>query len=160
MTAQTLLLAAIAILPCLAYGAGDGPLDRATLRGLASVSVVVDQIDSELERQGLTREALQTRIQSRLQNAGITVNDKALEFLGVRIDATRVRRGPFVAHFTAALYQPVLLFRDREIKTATQTWESATMRTAEPKLISQSAMNAVDQLVDRFVEAFRSVNPQ
>ena len=53
------------------------------------------------------------------------------------------------------------LSRDQKIRTATETWDVRTMLLVPPKgIVPQAAEDAVDQITDQFVTAFRSVNPQ
>ena len=61
---------------------------------------------------------------------------------------------------TIGLYQPVVLVRDAKVRTATQTWEVETILMADPKQLFRASMESVDELADRFVAAFRSVNPK
>src|SRR5258708_2872066 len=120
--------------------AGDAALDRATLRGLKSVSVVIDKIDPELEQQGLTMDVLQRRLEQRLKGAGLTIDPAAVEFVGLRLIATPpTRRQPYAVSLTLGLYQRVTLSRDNNIKTATQTWETGTVLLAPPKILVSSS---------------------
>ena len=91
-----LLLGLLAVLdvPLSMRAAGDAPLDRATLKGLKSVSVIIDPLDPDLVKQGLTQEILQTRIEERLRDAGITLDKSATEFAGLRVMQVRASRGP------------------------------------------------------------------
>lgn len=148
------------ILPGLVHAAGDGPLDRATLRGLQAVGVVVDRLAPELEQAGLTQDALRSAVEARLQSAGIRVDPKAVEFLGVRLAAIRPRRAPYTLCIDLGLYQPVLLARDRDTRTATQTWEVDTILVAQPKLLFRESTKAAGGLADRFVKAWLSANPR
>ena len=141
-------------------GAGDGALDRATLRGVKSLNVVIDRLDPELEKAGITQDALRARITDRLSMAGIAIDPAALEFVGLRIDSFLARKGPASLCFSLAFYQPVLLVRDQKVRTASPTWEVSTILMVAPKPLAQSAISAADQLADQFVSAFRSVNPK
>ena len=141
-------------------GAGDGALDRATLRGVKSLNVVIDRLDPELEKAGITQDALRARITDRLSMAGIAIDPAALEFVGLRIDSFLARKGPDSLCFSLAFYQPVLLVRDQKVRTASPTWEVSTILMVAPKPLAQSAISAADQLADQFVSAFRSVNPK
>jgi len=102
MHRRILLLAAFLLLPPAANAAGDAPLDRATLKGLKGVSVVVDVIDPELEKLGLTREAMLARLSARLQARHITIDPAATEFVGLRITAVRASHGPMALSLTWA----------------------------------------------------------
>lgn len=155
-----LLFSALMALPCALLAAGDTAVDRATLRGLKAVNVVIDPIHPELEQQGVTRDALQARIEKQLQAAGVAIDNNALEFLALRIIPAREKRGPYCISITLSLYQPVVLVRDREIKTATDTWQVATLWAMQPKAVYESTVGAVDQLAARFTEVYQSENPQ
>jgi hypothetical protein len=159
MYGRLLVFAALAA-PCAMRGAGDSQVDRETLRGLKAVNVIIDQIHPELERQGLTRESLQTRLEERLQEAGISVDRNALEFLALRILPAQEKKGSFCISVRLGVYQPVMLVRDNKIRTATETWEVATLWALQPKALEFSTRSAVDQLADRFVEVYRAINPK
>ncbi len=135
MHRRFLLLAAILLLPPAAHAAGDAPLDRATLKGLKGVSVVVDVIDPELEKLGLTRETmLALRLVARLQARHVTIDPNAKEFVGLRMTAAHASRGPMALSLTLGLYQPVLLTRNHDVRTSTQTWEVESVVLVDPKI--------------------------
>jgi hypothetical protein len=145
-------------------GAGDAALDRATLKGIASVNVVIDPVAPELEQEGATANALRTRTEERLRSAGITVDRNAPAFVALRFTSVRASGSrfstskPFAVATTIALYQPVVLSRDRNVRTATQTWEVETVLLADSKQVHQACLDSVDELAGRFVTAYRSVN--
>jgi hypothetical protein len=151
---------ALCSFPTLAPCAGDSSLDRATLRGLTGVNVVVDKLDPQLETAGIKADAVRARLEDRLRAAGITVDTTKTDFVAVRMTAVRDSRGPFAVAITIGAYQPVVLSRDKNLKTATQTWEVDTVLLADPKQLYRGAMDSIDELAARFVTAYRSVNPQ
>jgi hypothetical protein len=160
MRAKLFLTAALFAVPSMVQSAGDAVLDRATLRGLKTVNIVIDKLDPELGKEGITPGVLQSRLMTKMQAAGIPVNTAASEFVALRITSVRGGRGPYGLSITIAVYQPVVLARDAKARTATQTWEVETILMAEPKQLFRAAMESVDELADRFVTAYRSVNPQ
>ena len=150
-----ILLASLAIqLP----GSGDGVLDRATLRGVRAVNVVVDPVTPEIEKEGVTTNALRSRLAQKLRDSGVQVDTDAIEFVGLRLTSVRAARGPIAISANVALYQPVTLVRDRSAKTTTKTWEVDSIMLAESKQVYRACMDSVDELADRFVTAYRSVN--
>ena len=153
-----LLVVAVLAIPAVTSAAGDAVLDRATLRGLKGVGVVIDQIDPQLPKEGVTGNVLQKRLVDRLTAAGITVNPDAQEFVGIQVSAVRGNRGPYAVSITIGLYQPVILARDSKIRTSTKTWEVETILMAEPKQMVDAAMDSVDDLAGRFAAAWKSVN--
>ena len=138
--------------------AGDSPLERATLRGVAAVDVVIDPVDPQVAKEGVTKEKLRAWLEERLRAAGIAVDASRSEFMALRLTAVRAPRGPFAVALTIALYQPVRLPRDPNVRTATATWDVETVLLADQKLLYQACQDSVDELAARFVAAYRSVN--
>lgn len=142
----------------LATAAGDAAIDRATLKGLTAVNVIVDKLDAQIEAAGVTRAAVRARIEEKLREANITVDSSKSEFVAVKMTGVRANRGPVALAVTLGAYQPVTLSRDRNVRTATQTWEIETILLADPKQLYRATMDAVDELAAGFVTAFRSAN--
>jgi hypothetical protein len=138
--------------------AGDAPLDRATLRGLAAVNVVIDPVDPEIQKEGVTVDGLQMRLEEGLRNADIQMDTTGKAFLALRLRSVRAARGPLAIAMTIGLYQPVTLVRDPTMKTATATWEVDTVILADPKQVYRACIDSADELTKRFVTAYRSVN--
>ena len=159
MYRRTLCIAALLAVPAVICGAGDSELDRATMRGLKAVNVVIDRVDPQLPKEGVRPADLQAQIESKLKEAGIVINHDANEFVGLQVTAVRANRGPYALSFTVGLYQPVLLSRDRNARTVTKTWEIETILMADPKVLQKASMESVDDLAARFVTAWRAVNP-
>jgi hypothetical protein len=145
-------------LPSLAPGAGNGTLDRATLKGLTAINVIVDKVDPQIEGAGVTASALRARLEDKLREANVTVDTSRAEFLAVRLTGVRANRGPFALAVTMGAYQQVSLSRDPKVKTATQTWEVETVLLADPKQLYRATMDCVDELAGSFLEAWKSVN--
>ena len=160
MHSRIVLLVALLVLPPVIKAAGDAPLDRATLRGLGSGGVIVDPIDPDLAKEGVTQDLLQKRIEGRLRDAGIGVDPAAPEFVGIRVLQVRAPRGPYALCLSVGVYQPVLLARNKDVKTATETWAVETVLMADPKVVSREALVSVDELASRLVAAYRSANPK
>src|SRR5260370_14031907 len=139
-------------------GAGDAPLDRATLRGVMAVNVVIDPVVPEIQKEGVTIDGLRMRLEERLRDAGIQIDTTSTEFVALRLRSVRAARGPFAIAVTIGLYQPVTLVRDPNVKTATATWEVDTVILADHKQCDRPSLNSADELTGRFVTAHRSVN--
>src|SRR4051812_12531729 len=98
--------------------AGDATLDRATLKGVKAVGVIVDQLPPDLPKEGVTPDVLQTRLTERLREAQITIDPAAKEFVGIRASSVRAAKGPYAVSMTIGVYQPVTLARDPSIRAA------------------------------------------
>jgi hypothetical protein len=160
MNSKIVLLASLVIPSLLMNAAGDAPLDRATLKGLGAVGIIIDPIESDLVKEGLTEDLVQKRIEGKLKDAGIGVNPSGSEFVGLRVLRARAQKGPYALCLAIGVYQPVVLVRNKDMKTATETWAAETVLMADPKVVSREALNSVDELADRLVAAYRSANPK
>jgi len=140
-------------------GAGDEALDRATLRGVVALNVVIDPVAPEILKAGVSAEELQTRLEVRLREAGIQVDTAKSEFVALRLRSVQAARGPVAIAATIGFYQTVTLMRDKNVHTATQTWEVDTVALADTKQVHRACMDSVDELAGRFVSAYRAVNP-
>lgn len=149
--------------PCVA---SDSSMDRSTLRGLKAVKVVVDSPAHEVEREGVSGDGLRITVEQKLRDAGITVDHDAVEFLGLNISSARpprralISKGPVSLVVGIGLYQIVLLNRDKNTKTVTETWGDQRVAPAAPKAIERAVSDAVDDLVSEFITAYRAVNPK
>jgi hypothetical protein len=159
MDRRILLVSMLLLAPPATRAAGDAPLDRATLRGLKGVGVVIDVLDPDLEKLGITRQTLLNRLLARLQADSITIDPAASEFVGLRLTTAHANRGPFAVSMTIGLYQPILLSRNHDVRTASQTWEVETVLMAEAKVLPTACDETADDLADRFAAAFHAVNP-
>jgi hypothetical protein len=148
--------------------AGDSTMDRATLRGLKAIKVVVDPPPSDIEREGFDREHLRTIIEEKLRGAGIKIDNDSIEFLGLGISSgPGGRKSPITFRkgsspsltWALGVYQVVLLSRDQTTKTVAETWGVDKVISADPKARDRLVSGALDELVDQFAKAYRAVNP-
>jgi len=158
MHRRIFLLTLLLLPPPSTGAAGDAAIDRATLKGLKAVGVVIDVIDPAVERFGVTRDLVLTRLLARLATDRVKVDPGAVEFLGLRITAVRSGHGPFALSMTLGLYQPVLLSRNKDLRTSTQTWEVESVLLADPKILITACGESTDDLVDPFGTAFHATN--
>ena len=159
MGRKSLLVPLLFLVPAATGGANDAPLDRATLRGLKSVGVVMDQLDPDLQKAGLTQTDLQSHLEAKLTEAAVPVDPAASDFVGLRLTSVRGARGPFAVSLSVGVYQPVELVRDKSLRTSTATWEVETILMAEPKILRQAMFESIDELAGRLATAWRSANP-
>jgi hypothetical protein len=164
------LILAVAAMGCpVAFGV-DQPVFRKTLRGLPGVGVFVERIHPEAEQAGITRRQVQTEVEQRLREQGIRVLTQAEVLrsfgrpsLAVNIQITSAENVPgeqYVVHITVALKQHVLLERN----TTMPAFEAATWEVEVLGVVGRDAFQRVREdvasLVDRFIQAYRSVNPE
>jgi hypothetical protein len=146
--------------------AGDSELDRATLRGLQGVDVIVKDLKPEVERAGLTRQQLQTAVEWQLQQAGIPLLTSAERvqvpgkpFLAVQVHVVPRADGLLAAYaITVELYQ-VASLETEACKATVSTWSvGATGSIGIPLL--DTLRDSVKDYVDQFINAYLSVHPR
>jgi hypothetical protein len=147
--------------------ASDTSMDRATLRGLKAVKVVVDPLGSELEREGLDANRLRDRIEQKLRDAGIKIDNDVNEFIGLNVSFAQagkkvlsIKKGPYSLTIGLGVYQVAVLTRDMATKTVVETWGVEKTASASARGLDRDVSNAVDDLVDQLVKAYLSVNPR
>jgi hypothetical protein len=149
--------------------ASDDKTDRATLKGIKSMCVVVEVADQAHTK--LSKEELQTEIEGKLKQAGVTVDKNATSclYLNVRVlqalgrQAIRRKEKPiplYAVDLRLEFLQTVALTRDPTVKTYAPTWSTANMATVAADDVGKTALEITTSLVDQFVTAYKSVNPQ
>jgi hypothetical protein len=132
--------------------------DDDTLKGIASVKVFVEGVDPADKPRGLTRAQLQTDVESRLRNAGITVSADATEYLYVNVNTLRSRRTVTSFSVVVMVRQSAYLVRDASITVpAAITWWKGTDGIIVTDNLS-GVRDAAGDLVDQFISAYRKQN--
>ena len=149
--------------------ASDDKTDRATLKGIKSVCVVVEGTDQAHSK--LSKEQLQTDIEGKLKQAGISIDKsgttclylsvRALQALGRQVIGRKEKPIPLYAvDVRLEFLQTVALTRDPAAKTYAPTWSTANMATVASDDLGKTALEITISLVDQFVTAYKSVNPR
>jgi hypothetical protein len=155
-----LLLAAIIVAPA-TLSANDSPDERASLKGLGTISLVLEDLGPAAQKYGLTAMRLQSDIRTQLQGAGIAVRQGADPYLYVQI--TIVDPGgtlPLAYSIQVTLMQEVALPRGLNAHFQAPTWWQSSAGMAGADRLSQSVGGRVQEFVDQFIKAYRSVNPK
>jgi hypothetical protein len=165
--ALCLLAMGIGILIVSPLFALDSEMNRATLKGLRGVRVLVEDLASEVEREGLVKEQLQKGIEERLRQAGIRIltQEEAVKapgepYLYVNINVS-FDKGREICSYSidAALIQNVTLVRSPKQTTYAVTWSTGGVGLISRKSLSE-LKESVEEIADIFGKAFLSVNPK
>jgi len=140
-------------------GAGSAASDDETLKGIASIKVFVEGVDPADKPRGLTRGQLQIDVESRLRKAGIAVSADATEYLYVNVNTLQSRQRLTSFSVVVMVRQSAYLIRDASIAApAAITWWKGTDGITVASNLS-SVRDAVGDLVDQFISAYRKQNP-
>jgi len=156
---------ACVILSASASFAGDDTNDRATLRGIKAVCVVVEVIHrSEEQKSRLTIDTFQSDLEAALSDAGVAVDAHAIPcvYLKVRpLQALAGRGKPiglYAVDFSLELLQTVALARNQAVKTFAPTWSAENMATIPAGELSRASREIAHDLTEKFVAAYKNVN--
>jgi hypothetical protein len=135
-------------------------VDDETLQGITSIKVFVEGVDPADKPRGLTRGQLQTDVESRLRKAGIAVSADATEYLYVNVNTLQSRQRLSSFSVVVMVRQAAYLVRDPAITApaAITWWKGTDGITAAADL--RSVRDAVGDLVDKFIHAYREQNPK
>jgi hypothetical protein len=141
--------------------ANDSPDERASLKGLGTISLVVEDPGTAAQKYGLTAMRLQNEIREQLQRGGIAVRQEADPYLYVQI--TVVEPGgtlPLAYAIQVTMMQEVALPRGLNAHFQGPTWWQSSLGIAGADRVSQSVGGRVQEFIDQFIKAYRSVNPK
>jgi hypothetical protein len=148
-----------------AYGQMFVSTGAGTLRGLPGIEVIVDSLQPELERGGLTAAALRADVEGRLRRGGITIYPSqaanpspAKPYLYIALNALTLPAGAGYAvgvqvHLRQTLRSPVT---NSNVVNA-MTWDIHNV-LAVPTSGLQSVREEILMFVDRFVEDWTGVH--
>jgi hypothetical protein len=163
MAVSAFVLISLLVFPLISWGQ-DEEQTRATLKGLQGVHVYVEELNPEVEAEGLTRAQIQSDAEVELREAHIPVLEetqwaKGAPYLYVYLHVfrlpTQTRR--YLFYIRVELNQQVMLERDPRIKSPAITWSHGGVGIDYS--LDQIRL-LVRQQVRKFVTAFRLANPR
>ncbi len=139
--------------------AEDKEVTRLTLRGITEVYVVVESIESEIENLGLTRAQVIADVQAKLREANIAVapdfvRGRPAIYLYVQVMRPEKINRLFYS-ISLSVLQNVILERDPNVKTNTDTW---VVRVLGMSSGIEAIRSDVRSLLDQFIEDYRKAN--
>ncbi len=157
------ILATFFLVPAAAPAAATSQTDPISLTGLGALSVVVEELPASAARSGLTAASLQTAAERTLRQAGISLVQDSDAYLYIHVtlaDPGPSQPTPFFVE--VSLMQEITLPRNVKSRAPLQcpTWGLDRLGTAPSTDLSRVIGGYVSQFVDRFVQAYRSVNPK
>ena len=140
--------------------ADNTPEERATLKGIKAVKIVVRDLHPDAEADGLTVRQLQGDVETRLRKAGVTVSPSARASLNVTVNTSGRESGWYFYVIEVSLTQPVALVRDRKIAILAATWRLGNFGDVVAQDLVRFVRETVASQVDIFIRAYREQNPK
>src|SRR3989442_2679525 len=159
----------VLILACLtpALATAADEIGRESLKGLRAVHVVIERMSPEAERDGLPRDTIQTDVELKLRQAGITVSSKseppAFAYIYVNVNTLKAApptSGLYAYCVHVELVQGVTLARNAKVLTYAPTWRAlGSVGTVVAVKLSR-VREVVRDAVDEFINDYLAVNPK
>jgi len=159
---------ALSLLSAFPSMAIDSQSNRATLKGLPGVGVLVEKLPPEIEREGLRRDQLQMDVESQLKKAGVKVFSKEqctrvpgepYLYINLNVNVVKTESGIYPYTVDIMLIQKVSLMRDPKRVTYAVTWSTGGVGSITKSIVSQLQEN-VAEVVHVFIRAFLDENPK
>ena len=163
---MAILIALIGFDPSLADAAP--PEQRESLRGLQGVEVVIEDIKSDAQADGLSQEALRAAVELILRSRGIRVLTPSERsampskpYLYVHVGTDKNSLGQYAFNARVELHQAVSLVHRPQHIVHAPTWSTPDkFRTVGQQTMRMWIINSIEPLVREFVDDFRAVNPR
>jgi hypothetical protein len=139
--------------------AEDREITRLTLRGIKEVNLVIEPIEPEIQNLGLTQAQVQADVEAKLREANIAVapdieRGRPAVYLYVQvIRPERINR--LFYSISLSVLQNVILERDPNVKTNTDTWVARILGMSSG---TQAIRADIRSLLDQFIEDFGKAN--
>ena len=139
--------------------AEDKEITRLTLRGIKEVNLVIESIEPEIQNLGLTQAQVQADVEAKLREANIAVapdieRGRPAVYLYVQvIRPERINR--LFYSISLSVLQNVILERDPNVKTNTDTWVARMLGMSSG---TQAIRADIRSLLDQFIEDFGKAN--
>jgi hypothetical protein len=166
-----IVMAMVMVLACLdliTAQAAVTPGERASLAGLPGVKVVIDEIKSDAQADGLSEEGIRTAVELILRSNGIRVLTQSEwlttpsgPYLYVTVNPMKSKTGSYYAVGTIIqLNQRVSLVHRPEHTMAATTYEMSGVGIYGTQLLRSLISDVIEPYVKTFANDFLAVNPR
>jgi hypothetical protein len=139
---------------------------RQTLCGLRGVMVFIENIDSDIEKRGLTKKLIQKEVESKLRQAHIPVLTREEAFgtpgkpyLYLNLTTHNTGIELYGYSVTMELNQDVSLMREPSITASATTWMANVVGIVGARNLP-AITEDVDELTDKFIRDYLAANRQ
>jgi len=149
---------------------GQPELEKRSLRGLKGITVLIENIDKDVEKNGLTLSQLRTDTELKLRKAGIPVvplvdalKNPNVGTLHISVTGQPISDpdGLYLFNAIMEVLQNVKLVRDPSITLySVTTYEKSTCATVGAGHIRDDVRNAIADYVDVFINDYLAMNPK
>lgn len=142
--------------------------NRATLRGLSGIGVLVERLAPEVEKGGLKANQLQTDVESKLRKAGIKILSREecaktpgepYLYVNLNVNVAKTESDIYPYAIDVMLIQRVSLQRNPGLLTHAVTWSIGGVGSISKPILGE-LREVVQETVDIFIQAYQAENPK
>jgi hypothetical protein len=142
--------------------------NRATLRGLSGIGVLMERLPPEVEKGGLKTNQLQTDVESKLRKAGIKILSREecaktpgepYLYVNLNVNIAKTESDVYPYTIDVMLIQRVSLQRNPGLVTHAVTWSIGGVGSISKPILSQ-LREVVEETLDIFIQAYQAENPK
>jgi hypothetical protein len=140
----------------------DTETSRETLRGARRILPAVSFISEDCKKHGINANALQNNLEQRLRTAGIEIPSSGNPYhdgiLSLNVICYEFEKGYLIFNINEYFLQDVIVVRNVKLAAQVPTWTTETVGHTpidQPEFVE----GKINDAIDRFLNAYRSVNP-
>ena len=150
--------AVLTVIGCATLVAQDED-ERENLTDIREINVVVENLTDDVEAAGLTRRALESAIERRLEGRQVPLgNSRNAADLYVSVD-THLGATGLYAYCVEVAVQQLVTIEGNQLRTLADVWDVGSLGTVGTANLPQ-VEQVVLQIVESFIEDYLSTNPQ
>ena len=138
---------------------------RESLRGIFGLGLVIEDVSPDAAADGLSQDAIRTAVEQTLRSKGIRLltertRSESAPYLYINVNTLKEELGLYAYSVNVDLKQVVGLLSMKNKKTWGTTWSASVIGMVRQENLTQIITDAVEPLVNDFVNDFRSANPR
>ncbi len=151
----------------LSSGVMTQTIGKDSLKGLKSVHVIIENLKSDIEKDGLNASTIQTDVEQKLRMAGIKVlteeewiKEPGSPYLYVGVSSYKRDTGLYAFHIEVELSQEVILYRKPDVLCPAITWACVGLTGTVGAKKVNGLRDRIKDRVDLFINDYFDVNPK
>lgn len=150
--------------------ADDNEFTRSTLKGVQGMGIFIENVNPDIEKDGLTRDQIRKDVERTLQTAGINIlseEERSQEigspYLYVNVHMIKMSEEEYyICNIYVGFRQDATLVRNPDVTTesvsfipSVATWSIGTLGISSEL---NDIQDSIKEQIDKFIDAYRSVN--
>lgn len=131
------------------------PGERQKYYDFTDIYVLVEDLQENVKKVGLTTNQIQTDIEIRLQRAGLKINKDAKQTIYVNVNSINIDSYSMAYSIHISLQQNAVLSRDKSLSSDATTWsvgQIGVMSNSNTRKIRDTISDFVDEFINKYLK--------